>query len=99
MERHKNEFDAITAADLMNTKFPPLPGWELWMIFEVEPKLKTIGEEALQRFEGAPDQREQAYYWAKDDFSLLVGWEARDPRLRSSGAYDCYTGWILNGEK
>ena len=23
MERHKNEFDAITSADLMNTKFPP----------------------------------------------------------------------------
>ena len=79
-------------------KFKPLPKFELWMIFEVEPDLKRLGLEALELFRGSPEQRTNAYYWAKDEFSLLVGWEARDPRLRSEEAYDCYTDWLLHGE-
>lgn len=73
----------------------PLPSWELWMIFEVEPLLSRIARDALKFFD---DEREDAYQWAKPYFSLFVGWEARDPRLRSREAYDCYTNWLLHGE-
>lgn len=79
-------------------KQEPLPGWQLWMIFEVEPQLKYLGEKALGRFKRDPDRRGKAYRWAKPYFLPLVGWSARDPRLRSQEAYDCYTDWILYGD-
>ena len=36
-----------------------------------------------------------AYEAAKKAAWKLVGWYARDPRLRNSGAWDCYSRYIL----
>ena len=57
--------------------------------------LRKIARDALKFFDG---DREDAYQWAKPYFSPLVGWEARDPRLRSEEAYDCYIDWLLYGD-
>ena len=40
--------------------------------------------------------RRAVYVEAKDAAWELVGWYARDPRLRSQGAWDCLFRYILD---
>lgn len=72
--------------------------WTLDMLYQVEPELKEIAARTLapkpkrRKFDAKID----AYNAAKDDAWKLVGWYARDPRLRSQGAWDCYFDYILD---
>lgn len=69
--------------------------WRLDMLYEIEPKLRKIadglGLHKRKRFYN----RIAVYERVKNDVWELVGWGARDPRLRSSGAWDCYFNFVL----
>lgn len=66
--------------------------WSLELLYEIEPDLKKIADKAApRRFYS----RITAYEQAKDAAWELVGWGARDPRLRNSGAWDCFFCHVL----
>lgn len=69
--------------------------WRLDMLYEIEPKLRKIadglGLHKRKRFYN----RIAVYERVKNDVWELVGWGARDPRLRSSGAWNCYFNFVL----
>ena len=66
-------------------------------ILAIEPNLKIVADNTLlhrrRRFSGRID----AYERAKDVAWELVGWDAKDPRLRTSAAWDCFFDYILEG--
>ena len=65
-------------------------------LYKIEPKLKEIAEKAIAfKNKRSHTLRVNAYTDAKLESDELVGWGARDPRLRSSEAYDCFTDYIL----
>lgn len=65
-------------------------------LYEVEPGLKEIAGRALAQ-KGQPYfERLLAYRQAKHDADGFLGWSARDPRLRSHEAWDCFFGCILD---
>lgn len=70
--------------------------WEVWMIYAVEPELKTIADKALKAKRRRFEIQLDAYAEAKNAARKLVGWYARDPRLRSTEAWDCYFDYILD---
>ena len=95
----------------MNEKFPlfiraseiPEPDtsymlpWSLDMLYEIEPQLKALADEAISCKRKRKYQvKRDAYVKARNESWELVGWGARDPRLRSSGAYDCFIRHILD---
>lgn len=70
--------------------------WTLDKLYQVEPELKEIAARAVaQRRRRYPAKR-VAYVKAKDTAWELVGWYARDPRLRNQGAWDCFFDYILD---
>lgn len=76
--------------------------WTLDMIYAVEPGLERIARQTFDRALIAEHKRDQrayerlnAYTVAKSVAKTLIGWSARDPRLRSSEAWDCYFDYIL----
>lgn len=69
--------------------------WTLDMIYQVEPELKEIATRAVAQKRQQFYDRLAAYEVAKDAAWELLGWYARDPRLRSAGAWDCFFGYIL----
>ena len=70
--------------------------WALGMLYQVEPELEVIAARAVaQRGKRYPARR-AVYIEAKDAAWELVGWYARDPRLRSQGAWDCLFRYILD---
>ena len=66
-------------------------------ILAIEPNLKIVAANAFlhrrRRFSGRID----AYERAKDSAWELVGWDAKNPRLRTSAAWDCFFDYILEG--
>ena len=66
-------------------------------ILAIEPNLKIVADNAFlhrrRRFSGLID----AYERAKESAWELVGWDANDPRLRTSAAWDCFFDYILEG--
>ena len=71
--------------------------WSLEMLYEVEPELEIItARAAAQRQRRQYQARREAYTTAKHEACQLVGWYARDPRLRSQGAWDCLFCYILD---
>ncbi len=64
--------------------------WKLDMLYQVEPELRQIADKALAHKRQRFYNRIDAYTTAKNEAETLVGWLARDPRLRSSGAWDCF---------
>ncbi len=70
--------------------------WTLAMIYEVEPELKTIAERFLVSRRCRFEKRHKAYSDIKDAAYPLLGWVARDPRLRHHAAWDCYFKYILD---
>lgn len=71
--------------------------WTLEMLYTVEPKLATIAAKAVaQRRRRQYQARRDAYVKAKQEAWELIGWYARDPRLRSQGAWDCLFRYILD---
>lgn len=69
--------------------------WSLDMIYEIEPSLKGIAEKAASYRKEDFYKRLDVYATAKEKAYELVGWGARDPRLRQSEAWDCYFEYIL----
>ena len=90
------ELKVISAQDLakMNPDKSYFLPWNVDMLYQVEPGLKEIANKALaykgQKFE----KRLNAYTNAKEEAERLVGWGARDPRLRSEGAWDCFFNYV-----
>lgn len=69
--------------------------WTLEMLYEVEPELEVIAEQAESQKRRGWYNRLSAYTAAKKAAWALVGWYARDPRLRSHESWDCYFNHIL----
>lgn len=69
--------------------------WTLKMLYEVEPQLKDIADRAIAKKCWCFEKKLEAYVTAKNDAWKLVGWEARDSRLRSHQAWDCFFNYIL----
>lgn len=67
--------------------------WTLGMLYAVEPELEVIAARTMARKRRGA--KLNAYEDAKKAAWKLVGWYARDPRLRNSGAWDCYFRYIL----
>ncbi len=64
--------------------------WRLDMIYEIEPELKRIADKVSVSKKEEFYVRLDVYTEIKHDVENLVGWFARDPRLRSVGAWDCF---------
>lgn len=88
----------IRACDVPKLDKSYMLPWSVEMLYEVEPRLKDLADEALTaKTKRKYDVRHAAYVKARNESYELVGFGARDPRLRSSGAYDCFTEYILEG--
>lgn len=70
--------------------------WTLQMLFDVEPDLQKIAQDAVLSNGKRFLVKHYAYVKAKDAAFDLVGWNAADPRLRSKGAWDCLFDYILS---
>lgn len=87
----------IAACDVPRPDTSYMLPWSLDMLYEIEPKLKELADEAVSFKRKRNYQvKRDAYVKARNGSYELVGWGARDPRLRSSGAYDCFTRYILD---
>lgn len=69
--------------------------WSLGMLYAAEPELEAIAKRTIAQKRRRFEQRYFAYAAAKKAAWKLVGWYARDPRLRGSEAWDCYFRYIL----
>ena len=91
-----NKFNTIAACDLPEPDKSYMLPWSVEMLYEVEPKLKEIADKALTvKGHENDDVLINAYTEARSACYKLVGWAARDPRLRSTEAYDCFTDHII----
>lgn len=82
--------NSISESDTDNSR-----KWTLGMLYAVEPGLEAIARRTAAQKRRRVEQRHFAYAAAKKAAWKLVGWSARDPRLRSSGAWDCYFQYIV----
>lgn len=66
-------------------------------LFDIESMLKALADEAIShRRSRSHHVKRLAYVEARNEAAkYLVGIHARDPRLRSSEAYDCFANHIL----
>lgn len=86
----------MTAAELPEPDTSSVKPWALDMLCQVEPELEAIAAKAVGHNRRRCQARLDAYTKAKHEALKLVGWYARDPRLRSTGAWDCFFRYILN---
>lgn len=84
-----------TAAELPKPDTSHFIPWSLDMLYQIEPDLKEIVSRTLAQKRRRFYDKIDAYTAAKDAAWELVGWYARDPRLRSIGAWDCYFDYIV----
>ena len=73
--------------------------WSLDMLYQIEPSLKDIARQAIAHRKEDFYKRLDVYITTKEKAYELVGWGARDPRLRQTGAWDCYFDYILEALK
>lgn len=86
---------AKRASDIPEPDVSHFRKWTLGMLYAVEPELEAIAARTVaQKRRGFPAKL-SAYEDAKKAAWRLVGWYARDPRLRNSEAWDCYFRYIL----
>lgn len=88
-------FQAKRASDIPEPDTCYFLPWSLEMVYGVEPKLEQIARKAARQKRRGFCRRLDAYVTAKHEAEELVGWFARDPRLRSSGAWDCFFNYVL----
>ena len=69
--------------------------WTLGMLYAAEPELEAIARRTAAQKRRRVEQRHFAYAAAKKAAWKLVGWGARNPRLRSSEAWECYFRHIV----
>ena len=92
-----NGIRVCTAAEIPEADTSYMLPWSLKMLYEIEPKLKDLVDYAISFKRKRNYQvKRDAYVKARNDSWELVGWGARDPRLRSSEAYDCFIHYILD---
>lgn len=89
------KFEAKRDRDIPEPDTSYMLPWSLDMIYQVEPELEKIAARTVKQKRRRFYDRLDAYTAAKNDAWELVGWDARDPRLRSQGAWECYFGYIL----
>lgn len=70
--------------------------WALEMLYQVEPELEAIAARTVSQKRRRIYNRLDAYTAAKAAADTLLGWGARDPRLRSTRAWDCFFDYIVN---
>lgn len=71
--------------------------WSLDMIYEIEPSLKDIAAQATAYSTADFYKKLDIYTQTKNKVYKLIGWGARDPRLRQTDAWDCYFNYIVEG--
>ena len=86
----------VKASDIPEPDTSHFIPWSLEMIYSIEPQLREIAENAVRQKRRRYDAKLRAYCDAKNAADKLLGWDARDPRLRSSGAWDCFFDSILD---
>ena len=87
----------IRASDIPTPDTSYMLPWSLEMLYEIEPKLKELADRAIScKRKRSYQVKRSAYVKARNASWELVGWGARDPRLRSSEAYDCFIRHILD---
>lgn len=65
------------------------------MVYEVEPDLEQIAAWAVSQRGRRYQAKLETYEKVKAEADRLVGWRARDPRLRCSAAWDCYMRHVV----
>ena len=85
-----------SAADIQRLDTSYFIPWQLDMLYEIEPELENVAKRATWRKHRQFANKLEAYSIAKHEADFLVGWFARDPRLRSQGAWDCFFDYILD---
>ena len=88
--------EVIQASDLPKPDTGYFKPWSLEMLYQVEPELEAIAARTVAQKRRRIRNRLDAYTEAKDAADMLLGWGARDPRLRSSKAWDCFFDYILD---
>lgn len=86
----------IRASDIPNPDTSYLLPWTLDMLYQVEPELKEVAVRTVDQKRRRFCARIAAYEAAKKDAWRLLGWAARDHRLRSAAAWDCFFRYILD---
>ena len=79
------------------TEANPSETMRLAEILAIEPNLKTVADNAFLHKRRGFLRRIDAYERAKDSAWELVGWDAKNPRLRTSAAWNCFFDYILKG--
>lgn len=70
--------------------------WTEAELFKEEPALQSIIENAKLYRKRRVRDRIWQYEAAKRTASGLVGWGAKDPKLRCSGAWQCFLRCLMN---
>ncbi len=86
----------ICAAEVPEADYSYMLPWSLDLLYQVEPELKKVMQRAVSQKQRRYKAKRAAYVAAKDEAWELVGWYARDPRLRSMEAWDCFFSRILH---
>lgn len=84
------------SSDIPETDTSYFLPWTLDKIYAIEPELKAIADRAIAQKRRRFYARIEAYTTAKEAAWRIVGWYARDPRLRSHEAWDHYFDHILD---
>lgn len=87
-------FKPLSEAPEMDTS--RFQAWMLDKLYQVEPELEAIAAQAVAQKRRQFLVKLEAYEAAKYAAYELVGWYARDPRLRSCEAWDCFFNYILD---
>lgn len=90
------ELKLVRACDVPEPDTSHFLPWALDMLYQVEPELQEIAARTVSQKRRRGDARYDDYTAAKDAAWNLLGWYARDPRLRSEGAWDCFFDYILD---
>lgn len=70
--------------------------WNIEMIYQVEPSLAEVVLKCRKNAITKDRYEYDVYSEVKEETCDLVGWNARDPRLRSTGAYDCFIHEVID---
>jgi len=90
------EMKVYTASEIPKPDTSYFLPWSLEMLYQVEPELEKIAARAAAHKRQKFYEKMDAYTDAKNEAEKLVGWYARDPRLRSQEAWDCFFDYILD---
>lgn len=89
-------FKASCARDIPKPDTSYFLPWTLDILYQVELELKEVAAAAVAQKRLNLYAKIAAYKAAKKSAYGLLGWSARDPRLRSSEAWDCFFRYILD---